>query len=150
GKASMPAAAEAGRGRYDPALLRAIDAALQLRTEERPQSIAALRAIMRGEPRGAPVVAEPGATLVAGPSRATEASLVRMEPGATLVSGGRPDRGARTEAAAAEPPRAEPRGMSSLLRKAGPAHVAFAAGVVFAALIGLVVLIVVLMSGSRP
>jgi serine/threonine protein kinase len=149
GKSTMAPAVEVGRGRFNSALLAAIDAALQTRAEDRPQTIAALRAIIRGQPRaearGAPVVAEPGATLVAGVSEPAEPSIVRMEPGATLVSGRRSDR--KTPAPPTEPPQRG--GLRDALARARPAHLAIGAGVAFALLIGLLVLAVVLLSGAR-
>jgi len=108
-----------------------------------------LRPTSRGPPRaaarGAPVVAEPGATLVAGVSEPAEPSIVRMEPGATLVSGRRSDR--KTPAPPTEPPQRG--GLRDALARARPAHLAIGAGVAFALLIGLLVLAVVLLSGAR-
>ncbi|QQS14199.1 MAG: protein kinase [Rhodospirillales bacterium] len=45
-------AVEAGKGRYAPSLLRAIDAGLALRAADRPQSIADLRALLSGQSAG--------------------------------------------------------------------------------------------------
>jgi len=148
GKGTMPPAAAVGRGRYDPALLRAIDAAIQLRAEDRPQTIAALRAIMRGEDlRGAPVVAEPGATLVAGVSQAGEVSAVRTEAGATLIPGAQPARAAPKRADPRPPPKGG--GWRDMIQNARPAHLAIAAGVIFAAVIGLLVTLIALLSRAR-
>jgi formylglycine-generating enzyme required for sulfatase activity len=66
-------AAEAGRGKYAPDLLRAIDQALSIRENERPQSIAAFRALVRGAaPAPRP---QPKPTRLA-PARAAEETLV--------------------------------------------------------------------------
>ena len=154
GKAAMEPAAVVGQADYDPALLRAIDAALEMRAEDRPQSIAELRALMRGgeargEARRAPVAAEPGATLVAGPG-ANVGMPVHIEPGATLVSGGsqgqppmsRPkaDRGAPVQ-------RAPGPSVVSKLTQVKPAYLAIGAGVGFVVLMSLVILLVVLLKG---
>ena len=73
-------AAEAAAGRYPPAVLGAIDRALGVMETERPQNIAALRALLTA-PDSAPALdaaarhAAPGATLVAGgPPAAAPAS----------------------------------------------------------------------------
>src|SRR5262249_20451837 len=142
GKAALAPAAELGRKKYESALLRAIDAALAVRAEDRPQSIADLRAIMRGEPRGGPALAETGATLVAGGPPAKEGSPVHTEAGATLVSGGRAADRVRAPAEAA--PRPKARAWRDILRNARPVHLAIAGGAMFAALIGMIVLLIVL------
>lgn len=70
-KDELVPAAEIGRGRYAPSLLRAIDAGLALRPEQRPQSMAELRArldesfeptvlILRPKPAAAPPPAAAG------------------------------------------------------------------------------------------
>src|SRR5581483_624313 len=136
-----------------------IDAALAVRAEDRPQNIAALRAILRGggEGRpgtaaGAPVAAEPGATLIAGESERGDAPLVPMEPGATLVSDNDARRSAPDEARRPAPssppaaPRAKGRGRREILHNARPEHLAIVAGTLFFALIGVLVLLVVLLA----
>jgi hypothetical protein len=66
-------AVEAGKGRYSETLLRAIDRALAVMAEERPQSVEEWRAMLRGEidvaaparrlesPSGTPAAASPQA-----------------------------------------------------------------------------------------
>ncbi|MGH7003905.1 MAG: serine/threonine protein kinase, partial [Alphaproteobacteria bacterium] len=137
GKDAMIPAAELGRGHYDPTLLSAIDAALSVRAEDRPQDIEAWRGRLRGKPlRNARIAAEPGATLVAGPS---EGQAVDMS--AALKSG----------SAHASPRHGEPSGggsswLARTLHNAPPARLAVAAGVLFAAIVGLVVALVVILS----
>jgi serine/threonine protein kinase len=153
-KAPMESAAELGEADYDPALLRAIDAALQLRAEDRPQDVAAFRALMRPV-QPAPFAAEPGATLVAGVPSSVKGVSVQVEPGATLVSGGSPGRppavprppAPARPRAPAPVPRANATGLAEKMSKIRPAHLAIAAGVIFAALIGVLVLLVVLLKG---
>ncbi len=153
GKAAMEPAAMVGQADYGAALLRAIDAALEMRAEKRPQSIAELRALMRGEAPGkvlgAPVVVEPGATLVAGPG-AGVGMPIHVEPGATLVSGGRPSSPPRAPAAAgrgAPVQRAPGPSIVSKLAQVKPAYLAIGAGVGFVVLMSLVILLVVLLKG---
>jgi serine/threonine protein kinase len=154
GKTAMEPAAVVGQADYEPALLRAIDAALEMRAEDRPQSIADLRSLMRGRQargaaQGAYVAVEPGATLVAGPGAGT-GMPVHVEPGATLVSGGSPER----------PPMSSPKtdrgaplqrapgpSVVSKLAQMKPAYLAIGAGVGFVALMSLVILLVVLLKG---
>ncbi len=145
GGGRMAPAVELGQGDYDPALLRAIDAALRLRAEDRPQSIAALRALMRGgEPRRAAVAAEPGATLVAGIPGSSGQESAQAEPGATLVSGSQPERRATTRAGFV---RSEKRhSLAARLANARPAHLALGAGAAFFALMALMILFVILLS----
>ena len=145
GKRPMESAMELGAADYDPALLRAIDTALEMRAEDRPQTIAALRAIMRGgDARGAPVAVEPGATLVAGPGPSVGAPI-RAAPGATLVSGGSPDRPPAARGEAIRP--APGPSVVSKLTQLRPAYLAIGAGVGFFLLMGLVILLVVLLKG---
>jgi hypothetical protein len=104
---------------------------------------------MRGAARGAAVAAEPGATLVAGrtgPGAGT-VSVVRAEAGATLLPSAHHARPVPARAAAA--PRPQGRDWRAVLRKARPEHVAIVAGAAFAAVIGLLVLLVVLLSRVR-
>jgi serine/threonine protein kinase len=150
GKTAMEPAAVVGQADYDPALLRAIDAALQVRAEDRPQTIADLRTLMRGSAkRGVPVAVEPGATLVAGPGPAVGVP-VHVEPGATLVSGGGAER------PPADPPPRErgatiqrPQGSSviSRLAQVRPAYLALGAGAFFFVLMALLILLVLLLRG---
>ena len=150
GKAAMEPASIVGQADYAPALLRAIDAALEMRADDRPQSIAALRALIRGgEARGAPVAVEPGATLVAGPG-ASIGVPVHVEPGATLVSGGRPSAppvAPSARARGAPVPRAPGPSVISKLTQVKPAYLAIGAGLGFVLLMGLVILLVVLLKG---
>ena len=154
GKSAMEPAAIVGQADYEPALLRAIDAALEMRAEDRPQSIADLRALMRGESRGkvkgTPVVVEPGATLVAGPGSGV-GMPVHAEPGATLVSGGRlsaPPRAAPPASERGVPvQRAPGPSVVSKLTQVKPAYLAIGAGVGFVLLMSLVILLVVLLKG---
>jgi len=144
-KAPMPPAVEVGKGRYRPALLASIDSALTLRTEDRPQTIAAWRAVLAGKraPRSGPVVAgEPGATLVAGPDaspvEAHSLSLNTPRP-RTSTSGGPPANGASVS---------QTPWLARLTRDASPAKLAIAAGALFMAILGLVVALAVILSRS--
>jgi serine/threonine protein kinase len=149
-KAAMEPAAVVGQADYDAALLRAVDAALQLRAEDRPQTVADLRALMRGSAkRGAPVAVEPGATLVAGPGP-TVGVPVQVEPGATLVSGGAADRPATEQRPSERGVTIQPpKGPSVISRLAAvrPAYLAIGAGVFFFVLMALVILLVLLLRG---
>ncbi|MBL8663685.1 MAG: protein kinase [Candidatus Odyssella sp.] len=152
GKAAMEPAAMLGQADYDAALLRAIDAALEMRAERRPQSIGELRALMRGGPprgevRGTPVAVEPGATLVAGFGAGVP---VPVEPGATLVSG---SPSARAPAARPQSERGAPVQRApgptvvSKLAQMKPAYLAIGAGIGFVLLMSLVILLVLLLKG---
>ncbi|MCW5770465.1 MAG: serine/threonine protein kinase [Rhodospirillaceae bacterium] len=82
-----PAAALAPGG-YDAALLAAIDRALAIGIEERPQSIAQWRAMMPGRPAGEAVAAEPGATLMAGSSVRRQGRSPSRRRGADTITPG--------------------------------------------------------------
>jgi formylglycine-generating enzyme required for sulfatase activity len=126
-------AAEAGRGKYAPALLAAIDRALSIRENERPQSIAAFRALLRGAapaPRPEPQPARPART------RAAEDTLVAGSAG-----------GAEREAEPARP-RAVPAPASAPGRARAPRW-AFALGAVGFALAGAAIAYVALQPGER-
>ncbi|MFO0987702.1 MAG: serine/threonine-protein kinase [Alphaproteobacteria bacterium] len=152
GKAAMEPAAMVGQADYDAALLRSIDAALEMRAERRPQSIADLRALMRGGPprgevRGTPVAVEPGATLVAGFGAGVP---VPVEPGATLVSGSPSARPpvSRPQAERGAPvQRAPGPTVVSKLAQMKPAYLAIGAGIGFVLLMSLVILLVLLLKG---
>ncbi len=152
GKAAMEPAAMVGQADYDAALLCAIDAALEMRAERRPQSIADLRALMRGGPprgevRGTPVAVEPGATLVAGFGAGVP---VPVEQGATLVSGSPSARApaARPQAErGASVQRAPGPTVVSKLAQMKPAYLAIGAGLGFVLLMSLVILLVLLLKG---
>jgi serine/threonine protein kinase len=156
GKAAMEPAAIVGQADYEPALLRAIDKALEMRAEDRPQTIADLRALMRGgtQKSGSPVAAEPGATLVAGPAPNAGAP-VGAEPGATLVPGGSPGHTPlrpewTRQAPSQQAGRPQPAGGSSVISKltqVRPAYLAIGAGAAFFVLMALVILLVVLLRG---
>jgi len=143
GKGAMPPASEAGNGRYKPALLAAIDRALAVRAEDRPQDIAAWRAVLAAKaPRSTPLLAEPGATLVAGP----DAGPANMRPEAHSASLNTPMQG---PSAAMKTGGSRPPGTSWLARTlhgASPARLAVAAGVLFIAILGLVVALAVILS----
>jgi serine/threonine protein kinase len=83
GSITMPAATKLGYGRFDPELLEGIDRALENRAEDRPQSIAEWREILRPRRsrRGAPVAADPGGTLVVGEGADPNASVVKSGAG---------------------------------------------------------------------
>ncbi len=147
GKATLEPATVVGEADYDPALLRAIDAALQIRAEDRPQSIAALRALMRGgASRGAPVAVEPGATLVAGPGASPGAPVVG-EPGATLVSGGSMPLVRPPAASGVSIRRTPGPSVISKLTNMRPAYLAIGAGLGFVVLMGLVIFLIMLLRG---
>jgi serine/threonine protein kinase len=74
GTRMMPAV-EAGKGRYSESLLRAIDCALSMSAEERPQTVEALRAMLAGEPAERPTPASVGAA-AAPPAAAGEGETI--------------------------------------------------------------------------
>ncbi|QQS12285.1 MAG: protein kinase [Rhodospirillales bacterium] len=83
-------AAEAGKGRYAPSLLAAIDAGLRLRPAERPQTIADLRRVLSGGGGGA--AAMPGAATremePVAQTRRIDEPAARRRPRAALVAAG--------------------------------------------------------------
>jgi serine/threonine protein kinase len=163
-KAPVEPAAELGQGDYDPALLKAIDASLAIRAEERPQDVAAFRALMRGGAGATappPPAGEPGATLVAGVPSSVKAGLYAAEPGATLVAGDAPGvPPAMAREAKPRPKPAPPRphapanngapaksgGLGQMLANLQPKHLAIIAVAIFATLILMLVLLVVLLA----
>jgi len=159
GKASMPSAVKLGQGRYDLALLEAIDRALATRAEDRPQNIAIWRAMMRGEAargagahgagaRGKAVAAEPGATLVAGVSAGNKAaaSVVVSEAGTLTPGPAGPPKKGRT-ILPTERVSGLKQQLTSVLQNAPPGRLAILAGILFAAIIGLLVVLIVLLGG---
>jgi serine/threonine protein kinase len=153
-KVSMPSAAKIGYGRYDTELLEAIDRALAIRVEDRPQTIAEWRATMRrrparGLPRGEAAPPEPGATLVAGETAGPGAAASVVRSSGTLTPGAEaPRRAARETIPATERFSRVKKQVSGLIHNTPPQRLAILAGVLFAAIVGLVVLLIVLLSGG--
>ncbi|QQS12284.1 MAG: protein kinase [Rhodospirillales bacterium] len=81
-------AVEAGKGRYAPSLLAAIDAGLKLRASERPQTIADLRRVLSGHGAGAVAGAPAAATREMEPVAQTR----RMEEPAPRAAAAAPKR----------------------------------------------------------
>ena len=138
-KTPLPSAAEIGKGNYRPALLEAIDRALELRSEDRPPDIAAWRAILAGKSRRPNLVAaEPGATLVAGPDDSTaeaHSASLNMRPKGDSAIG-----------ATGAVPRSS--WLARTLHGASPVKLAIAAGTLFMAILGLAIALAVLLSRS--
>lgn len=93
-KDSLLPAVFAGRGRYSPAFLEAIDAALAIDSETRPQTIAQWLALLAGEPRATLVETMPSAPDIVDlpptapqPSRpvAARRAPIAMQSGATAA-----------------------------------------------------------------
>lgn len=102
----MTPAAKAAKGDYSPELLGAIDAALAVREDDRPQTIEAFRALLAG-------AAEPETEAAAAPTRPSASKTVidgadetrfadpAPEGNETLFAGAAPDASARAEPVAA-------------------------------------------------
>jgi serine/threonine protein kinase len=97
----MAPAAQVGRGRYSVPFLAAIDAGLRVRPEDRPQSMAALRAAMDAPTPAAPAIAATPAPLTAAATAAPDLELDLTAPPpvagkAAVISEPPPRRSART------------------------------------------------------
>jgi serine/threonine protein kinase len=152
GAISMPPAAKLGYGRYEPELLEGIDRALETRAEDRPQSIAEWREMMRPRrTRGAPVAADPGGTLVVGEGAGAVAGASMMQSGAGTLTPGpapAPRKGRPKTIPATERFSRAKKSLSGALQHVPPQRLAIVAGVLFAAIIGLVVALIAILAGK--
>jgi serine/threonine protein kinase len=152
GSITMPPASKLGYGRYDTELLEGIDRALENRAEDRPQSIAEWRELLRPwrSRRGAPVAADPGGTLVVGEgsARPADASMVKSGAG-TLTPGPAPPprKGRPKTIPSTERFSGARKSLSGALQSVPPQRLAILAGILFAAIIGLIVALIVILGG---
>jgi serine/threonine protein kinase len=134
-RASLPAAADVGRGRYRPELLAAIDHALAIRIEDRPQTVALWRADMQTRrTTGEAVEGDAGATLVANHAGWKKAG--KSAPRPAIVPSTMP--------AARIRPGPQPEGPVG----AAPPRLAIAFGAAFVAVMGILIALAVFLFGA--